>query len=379
MTGNCRYRLGEIFTKRSERSAASLPLLSVTLDNGIVDRESLDRKLDTDLAPDEHLLVRQGDLVYNMMRMWQGASGIATRDGIVSPAYVVLAPDSSKVDPLFASFLFKTRKMLYQFWAQSYGLTDDRLRLYFKDFARISITIPPLPYQREAARILHLISKCASLIPALIRARVDLKRHVADHLFRGVFDGAGERVSFGKMVTLCQSRYDPQGAGGEQAQLCIELDDILSELGAVRRRVGPVADDASSKVRFRSGDVLYGKLRPYLRKFLLTQFEGVCSSEIWVLRPKPVISPSFLFYLAQTSRFSRCANVSAGSKMPRAEWNMVARMALSLPTLTDQQGMIAPLIAMDNEIHYLMDLRERLDELKNGLLFDRIERVVEIH
>src|SRR5437870_12603788 len=94
---------GALFKNRRERGAAGLPTLSVTLDRGLVLRDSLDRKTETNLSPHEHLLVRKGDIAYNMMRMWQGASGLAGFDALVSPAYGVLQPKSG-IDPLFASY-----------------------------------------------------------------------------------------------------------------------------------------------------------------------------------------------------------------------------------------------------------------------------------
>jgi type I restriction enzyme, S subunit len=60
-------------------------------------------------------------IAYNMMRMWQGASEMAEHDAIVSPAYVVLAP-TSDIDPLFASYWFKSPRMIYLFWPYSYGI-----------------------------------------------------------------------------------------------------------------------------------------------------------------------------------------------------------------------------------------------------------------
>ncbi len=86
------HKLGDFFTIRRERGTPGLPMLSVTMNNGVVTRESLNRKMETNLSDEEHLLVRKDDIVYNMMRMWQGASGLADRDGLISPAYVVLAP-----------------------------------------------------------------------------------------------------------------------------------------------------------------------------------------------------------------------------------------------------------------------------------------------
>ena len=77
--------LGDYFRVRKEKGEPGLPTLSVTMNDGLVDRADLDRKMETNLAPEAHLRVREGDIAYNMMRMWQGASGRAEKDGIVSP------------------------------------------------------------------------------------------------------------------------------------------------------------------------------------------------------------------------------------------------------------------------------------------------------
>jgi type I restriction enzyme S subunit len=151
--GNC--RLGDLFESRREKGRPGLPLLSVTMNDGLVDRENLERKQDTNLSAQEHLLVKPGDIAYNTMRMWQGAFGLARREGLVSPAYVVLKPRAG-VDPLYASYLFKTPRMLYLFWAYSYGLTDDRLRLYADDFMRIPVVVPEI---RQQVRIAALLSE----------------------------------------------------------------------------------------------------------------------------------------------------------------------------------------------------------------------------
>lgn len=143
-------RLGDLFDSRKERGRPGLPLLSVTMNDGLVDREDLDRKQDTTLTPEEHLLVKPGDIAYNTMRMWQGAFGLARREGLVSPAYVVLKPKES-IDPRFAAYMFESRNMRHRLWAYSYGLTDDRLRLYFDDLAKIPAAIPAIDEQKRIA------------------------------------------------------------------------------------------------------------------------------------------------------------------------------------------------------------------------------------
>lgn len=160
-------KLGNVFKSRRERGRTGLPTLSVTLNDGLVLRESLERKTDTNLSPEEHLLVRKGDLAYNMMRMWQGASGFAQFDALVSPAYVVLKP-SNEIDPAFASYFFKSARMIHLFWAYSYGLTSDRLRLYFPDFSLIPVVLPPIEEQRRIAKVLDTWDRAIQTVENLI-------------------------------------------------------------------------------------------------------------------------------------------------------------------------------------------------------------------
>src|ERR1700730_7992628 len=114
-------RLGDFFNQRQESGIPGLPLMSVTMKDSLVFRDDIERRLESALRPDQHLLVRKGDIAYNMMRMWQGACGLATADGIVSPAYVVLAPKEG-IDSRFAYHWFKTDRLTHLFWAYSHGL-----------------------------------------------------------------------------------------------------------------------------------------------------------------------------------------------------------------------------------------------------------------
>src|SRR5690606_25490617 len=134
-------KLGEFFSSRREKGNSSLPIYSVSQSKGLVPRESLNRNIQNDANPKDNLVVQPTDLAYNMMRMWQGAVGIATEPCMVSPAYVVLKAKIGN-NSLFFLYLFEKRRSKYLFTAYSYGLTLDRLRLYYKYFANIRLSAP---------------------------------------------------------------------------------------------------------------------------------------------------------------------------------------------------------------------------------------------
>jgi len=162
------YKLGDLFNSRREKGVEGLPTLSVTLDRGLVRRDSIARKTESNLRADEHLLVKEKDIAYNMMRMWQGASGMSVEEGVVSPAYIVLTPTNA-IDSVFASYMFKTRRVIYLFWAYSYGLTSDRLRLYFNDFCKIPVFVPSIEEQTKITLMLLTWDKAIDTTKKLIK------------------------------------------------------------------------------------------------------------------------------------------------------------------------------------------------------------------
>ena len=164
---------GELFTNRIEHGEEGLPIYSVTMDHGMVKRSSLDRKFD-DIADSEgNKKVHKNDIAYNMMRMWQGAFGVAVEDCMVSPAYVVLTPQEGVSSDFFGRLL-KTPSSLRTLTSQSHGLTKDRLRLYYKDFAQIPL---PLPSLAEQQKIADCLTSLDELIAAQGRKVEALKAH----------------------------------------------------------------------------------------------------------------------------------------------------------------------------------------------------------
>lgn len=168
-------RAGDAFAKGTARGEPGLPIFSVTMDRGLVPRDSLDRHMGDDAADGVNLRAEAGDVVYNMMRMWQGAVGVADRACMVSPAYVVLKP-RKETSAAFFNHWFENKRMLYKLGAYSHGLTSDRLRLYYDDFALIPLHLPTLPEQEKIAGFLGAVD---GKISGLRRKEEGLKRFKA--------------------------------------------------------------------------------------------------------------------------------------------------------------------------------------------------------
>lgn len=119
----------------------------------------------------------------------------------------------------------------------------------------------------------------------------------------------------------------------------VEYEDIVSGEGILNKDI--YAKNCNKKgVVFNKGDVLFGKLRPYLRNILLADFEGVAVGDFWVLRSKG-IEPYILYKLVNSKNFMKVANISSGSKMPRADWNLISRSRFYISSSLMEQQQIA--------------------------------------
>ncbi len=151
-------RNGRLFTQRNETGHGDLPILEVSLKTGVRvrDMDNLKRK-QVMSDKDKYKRAAQGDIAYNMMRMWQGAAGIAPVNGLVSPAYVVIKP-FSQVDPRYFVYLFRTVTYMNEVDGYSRGIVKDRNRLYWEDFKRMPSPCPPFVEQYKISCFLDSIN-----------------------------------------------------------------------------------------------------------------------------------------------------------------------------------------------------------------------------
>jgi len=134
----------------------------------------------------------------------------------------------------------------------------------------------------------------------------------------------------------------------------VEYEDIIPGEGTLNKDLSD-KEGGKTGIKFYAGDVLYGKLRPYLMNWLYPQFNGVAVGDFWVLRATECDS-SFLYRLVQTGSFQRLANVSSGSKMPRADWNLISQSFFAVPADRAEQKAIAKSLA---ELDNLITLHQR--------------------
>ena len=137
-------RNGRLFVQRNETGFPDLPILEVSLNTSVRIRDFGNSVRKQIMAVrSEYKRAVEGDIAYNMMRMWQGAVGVVPVDGLVSPAYVVVRPLKGTESRYFSA-LFRTKVYMAEVDKYSHGIVRDRNRLYWEDFKQMSIpSIPP--------------------------------------------------------------------------------------------------------------------------------------------------------------------------------------------------------------------------------------------
>jgi type I restriction enzyme S subunit len=169
---------------------------------------------------------------------------------------------------------------------------------------------------------------------------------------------------FGDIVTRSKKKFNPTES--TKTPHLIELENLETNTGRVLN-LQTTEDQTSIKTCFQKNDVLFGKLRPYLKKYAYPQFAGVCSSEIWVFQ-SDFLDSKFLYYLIQTEKFMRVANISSGSKMPRSDWDMVSSAVFKIPVIAEQQKITDFLTAIDTKIDAVAQQITQIETFKKGLL-----------
>ena len=169
-----------------------------------------------------------------------------------------------------------------------------------------------------------------------------------------------ESFLFSNVVSNKSDKVNPED--GSDLNMCIELENIESGSGRIIKDTNYV-NQTSMKNKFSRQSVLFGKLRPYLKKFWFSDSEGMCSTEIWVLSPRVSnLKKKFLYYFIQTEYFMEYANKSSGSKMPRADWNIISNIEFMIPTIKEQQKISDFLTTLDYKIE---NEKYKIESLKN--------------
>jgi len=338
-----------------------------------------------------HKLCRPGDLVINTMWAWMGALGIARQAGIVSPSYAVygpIGPDSFVPD--FVDRLLRTPAYVAEYRSRSTGIRSSRLRLYPEQFLDIRLAHPSLEEQRQIVGFLSAFERAARRFVSAKRRLIELLNEQKQAIIQGAvtrgldanvrlkpsgIDWLGDVPHHWRLRRLkhlvinINDQADKQREEGKY----LALEHVESWTGRIRAPEGMVAFESQVK-RFAAGDILFGKLRPYLAKVARPAFPGVCVGEFLVLRPiESEVAPAFIEQKLRSPQVINIVNSSTfGAKMPRADWSFIGGLTISFPPAAGEQNAVLEWVRKETacfdigiertaqEIRLIREYRERL-------------------
>jgi type I restriction enzyme S subunit len=171
-------RNGALFDERDSRGEPHLPVLSVSLVSGVTLRDFSNDRIQPQMSDfAQYKVARRNDIVFNKMRMWQGAVGVAPVDGLVSPDYTVLRPRAG-IDPNYFAAMFKIRAYTGEVSRYSHGIALDRNRIYWTEFKVIRSLVPPEVEQKEIASAIGAVKTASSrLTTGLTRSIAALREY----------------------------------------------------------------------------------------------------------------------------------------------------------------------------------------------------------
>ncbi len=397
-------RNGRLFAQRNETGFDELPILEVSLRTGVRvrDFENGSRKQQmTDRS--KYKRAAKGDIAYNMMRMWQGAVGVAPEDGLISPAYVVARP-FPEVEPRYYAYLFRTKSYMREVNKYSRGIVSDRNRLYWDDFKQMPSPFPPTKEQARIADFLDVHGKHTTRLirnkRRLIALLNEQKQGIINRaVTRGLdptapmkptgIDWMSEVPAHWEVKSLKQvcsvqfSNVDKHSLAGEKPVLLCNYTDVYKNdfIGSTLDFMAATATDGEiARFSLKPGDVMITKDSEAwddigVPALVHEPLERVlCGYHLALLRSKQeMLTPEFLFYAFSATSIMQQLHVAA-SGVTRYGLSKLSIKNTLLPipdTVAEQQSIVEQIVKqtapidkakkrIDQEITLIQEYRQRL-------------------
>ena len=397
-----------LFYERNKKNNPEMELLSVTITKGVIRQKELisntSKKDSSNEDKSKYKLVKQGDIAYNKMRMWQGAVGASKYEGIVSSAYIIVHP-RVEMNEWFCHYLFRSPKYVKESHRYSYGICDDQLSLRIDDFKRIFTPKPQLEEQRQIVKFIdYKTAQIARFIKAkkrMIELLKEQKQVIINNAVTGKIDVATGKpypkykdsgvewlghVPEGWEVKKLKHLYqniNEQTNKKLDDEIYLALENVESWSAKITLSDEEIKFESQVK-KFREEDILFGKLRPYLAKVVKPDFKGVCVSEFLVLRKAADdVVPNYLELKLRSKVIIDVINQSTfGAKMPRADWGFIGNLMLSIPSIQEQHQIVSYIETRTAALDLTISRTEReialIQEYRTRLISDAVTGKVDV-
>ena len=387
-------RFGSLFKRKVVANDPSKELLSVFLDRGVIKASESDKR--THQASDDlskYQLVEPTDFVMNNQQAWRGSVGVSNFIGIISPAYHLFAMPSC-YNPHYANYLLRDRVMVNLYDMSSKGVGSIQRTLNFNWLNNGKCILPSITEQNKIVAYLNkritLIENCKCQRERELRTLNELKQaEIASVVTRGLnpdvpMKDSGipwigqipEHWKLRRFKTVCSLIRDSAKNDDKK----IALENIESNTGRL------IATDSvfdGEGVHFEPGDILFGKLRPYLAKVYLAKEPAQAVGDFYVFRSNGSIIPAYLQKLIISAPFIGVVNAGTyGTKMPRASWQDISQLSIPVPPIEEQNAIVEYIESKTNKIDTMIEALkaeiDRLTEYKQRLISDVVTGQIDV-
>ena len=366
-------RIGDIYAERSQRGASDMELLSVTMNDGVKPRSEIEGKDNSSEDKSNYKIVRKGDMVYNSMRMWQGANGISPCDGIVSPAYTVLMPKQEINNGYFAA-LFKSVTLINEFRKNSQGMTSDTWNLKYPQIETIKVQIPSVCEQDKVSELFSALDERIVAQSQLVESLKKYKRGVMQSIFRHSSQEGWTTVKLGEIFKKV-SRRNSDG----------NIKNVITnsaEFGLIPQRDFfdkdiAVEGNTSNYYVIEEGDFVYNPRKsntaPYgpFNRYTLKE-KGIISPLYTCLVLQADINPTYLAWYFKSDAWYRYIydNGSQGVRHDRVSMtdDLLMGIPVSFPVISKQRKIAELLDAIEYRQSAAQSEYDKMIKLRNGFM-----------
>ena len=358
-----------LFTSTSEYTddLEQYPLYSLTIEDGITAKTERYERSHLVKKENSYKVVRPNDYAYNPMNIRFGA--VARHKGDIPVAvsgYYDIFTTVHESDLVFMDSFLTYGPMITYYNKVSTGSLVEKQRVHFSDFLEFSLALPPLEERKKIAEILSTQDKTIELQARKIEELKRFKKGCLEKMFPRKGQKVPEKRFPGFTDDWEQRKLNAVVSRESATKISsakfpsVEYEDVISEEGHLNKDIYQ-KEPGKNGIAFDGSQVLYGKLRPYLHNWLNPDFKGVAVGDWWVMKPIDA-DKNFLYRLIQTPQFDNVSNQSSGSKMPRADWNLVSNTEFMIPYSKVEQHKIGEYFS---SLDHLITLHQRkLEEMK---------------
>ena len=363
-------RIGDIYAERSQRGASDMELLSVTMNDGVKPRSEIEGKDNSSEDKSNYKIVRKGDMVYNSMRMWQGANGISPCDGIVSPAYTVLMPKQEINNGYFAA-LFKSTKLINEFRKNSQGMTSDTWNLKYPQIETIKVQIPSVSEQNIVSALFSVLDARIVAQAQLVESLKKYKRGLLSQLIaqKKSFDTSGEWKTV-KLGHIFKERTER--AKGNETLLAVTISNGVQRRDEIDLKDNS-SDDKSNYKCVYIGDIAYNTMRMWQGASGVSPYNGIVSPAYTIVTPiRPDLHNMtfWAYYFKYSPLVQTFQKFSQG--LTSDTWNLkfpqFSEITVTMPPISEQDKIAECLSVFDEHCKCEDEKLQALLQVRTSLL-----------